>query len=149
MGGIETSKKIFVHSVIPSFKPGSSFHKEEGRLGVIKQHVGLRAAFSLHGTDPDAKLYPPIQIQWQPSTLESSATHKQSLATIVKHRDLRPNLMASMGHLRSNQPNGSPIRLIMFLWTRRTLRRGSGSSSGFKKSRVRFLNDRTISAAPP
>ena len=81
----------------------------------MEQHPGL-------GCPPFPASYEPMLIYANLSTFHSTIQLWNSLPPInkvspppVQHRDLQPNLMASMGHLRSNQPNGSPDALNMFL----------------------------------
>ena len=116
MGGIETSEKIFIHSVIPFCDPGGSFPQKDGRIGTdgtalqpwlpsFRCLVQIPMQSSVHLTSSNGSLQ-----LWNPLPPINKVSPPP-----MKHRDLQTNLMPSMSHLRSNQSDGSPYPLDVFL----------------------------------
>ena len=116
MGGIENFEKIFIHSVIPFCNPGGPSPEEEGGIGrdgailrpwlpsfrcLVK--IPMQSSVHLSSSHSNLQLWNPLP-----------PINKVSLPP-MEYRDLHPNLTPSMGHLRSNQPDGSSYPLDMFL----------------------------------
>src|SRR5271157_1770804 len=107
---------LYFHSVALFCNPGDAFQAEARRSGSGVRILGPWSCISRNAAPFQILSVVQLSTSWDSSQLRNPLPPINKVSPpAMKHRDLHPNLMSSMSHLRSNQSDRSSDPLDVFL----------------------------------